>query len=150
MPTLPHLPQLLVSVRDAVEAEAAVTGGASWIDVKQPLNGPLGMATYKAMAEVVHAVGGRRPVSVALGELHEWDPSPGKAIELPLGVTRAKIGLSRCDEISSWAEKWARFAETLPNSVAMVAVQYADWQSCGAPSPAELLDASAPSDARTF
>ena len=35
-------PQLLVSVRNATEAAAAVLGGADILDVKEPANGPLG------------------------------------------------------------------------------------------------------------
>jgi len=34
--------RLLVSVRDASEARAALAGGAGIIDAKEPLNGPLG------------------------------------------------------------------------------------------------------------
>ena len=36
--------RLLVSVRSADEAEAAIAGGADVIDVKEPSHGPLGMS----------------------------------------------------------------------------------------------------------
>src|SRR5437870_6982957 len=64
-------PGLLVSVRSASEAEAALAGGAHLIDVKEPGRGPLGRADDATIAAVVQRVAGRRPVSVALGELHE-------------------------------------------------------------------------------
>ena len=61
--------QLLVSVRSAEEAEAALHGGAALIDVKEPRRGALGRASDGILADVVRTVAGRRPVSAALGEL---------------------------------------------------------------------------------
>src|SRR5215472_5029815 len=61
--------QLLVSVRSASEVEAALRGGASVIDVKEPARGSLGRASDRTIAEVVCFVAGKRPVSAALGEL---------------------------------------------------------------------------------
>src|SRR5438045_845951 len=67
--------ELLVSVRSAAEAEAALEGGAAVIDVKEPANGPLGRADDETIAAVVRRVAGRRPVSAALGEL-PGQPAP--------------------------------------------------------------------------
>src|SRR5215469_12623731 len=61
--------RLLVSVRSAAEAEAALRGGAALIDVKEPAHGPLGRASDEVIEEVVRVVAGRLPVSAALGEL---------------------------------------------------------------------------------
>ncbi len=61
-------PKLLVSVRSADEAMAALRGGADLIDVKEPLNGPLGKASDHVIAHVLDVVDGRRPVSAAFGE----------------------------------------------------------------------------------
>lgn len=63
---------LLVSVRSAAEARAAVAGGADIIDVKDPSQGPLGMAATATMHDVARVVAARRPVSLALGELTAW------------------------------------------------------------------------------
>ena len=52
-------PQLLVSVRDATEAAAALHGGAGLIDVKEPARGPLGRADAATIAAVVQTVAGR-------------------------------------------------------------------------------------------
>src|SRR5262245_27316757 len=60
---------LLVSVRSAAEAEVALAGGATLIDVKEPARGSLGRADDMTIAAVLHVVAGRRPVSAALGEL---------------------------------------------------------------------------------
>jgi uncharacterized protein (UPF0264 family) len=70
-----HRPGLLVSVRSAEEAAAALAGGADLIDVKEPSRGSLGRADDATIAAVVRTVGGQRPVSAALGELRDH-PSP--------------------------------------------------------------------------
>jgi len=91
--------QLLVSVRNAAEVELALAGGASLIDVKEPRHGSLGRAEDATLAEVVRAVGGRRPVSAALGEL--LDGSRALPSVLPeLGYV--KWGLSGSASFPVW------------------------------------------------
>lgn len=72
--------QLLVSVRNATEAIAATRGGADIIDVKEPLRGSLGCAAPDTIREIAHALrritGSAVPLSLALGELTEWECSP--------------------------------------------------------------------------
>ena len=63
--------KLLVSVRSANEAEAALDGGADLIDVKEPHHGALGRTSVKVLREIAVAVAGRTPLSAALGELGE-------------------------------------------------------------------------------
>lgn len=62
--------QLLVSVSDAEETRAALVGGASIIDAKDPARGPLGPVSEEALGEIVATAGGSRPVSAALGDAH--------------------------------------------------------------------------------
>ena len=62
-------PGLLVSVRNAVEAEVALHGGADWIDVKEPKQGALGAAEPETIRSVLETVAGRAPVSAAAGAL---------------------------------------------------------------------------------
>lgn len=78
--------RLLVSVVSADEARAALRGGADIIDVKDPTAGPLGAPDPAVLAEVVAAVGGAAPVSVALGDLPVSPPSVD-------GVAYVKAGL---------------------------------------------------------
>jgi (5-formylfuran-3-yl)methyl phosphate synthase len=82
-------PGLLVSVRSAAEARAAVAGGADLIDVKEPFRGPLGRADDQTIRAVIDVVGGERPVSAAFGEWRDFESSP-----LPAGLAFAKWGLS--------------------------------------------------------
>lgn len=126
--------QLLVSVRSATEAEAALRGGAALIDVKEPAHGSLGRASDNTIAEVVRIVAGRRPVSAALGELAD---APDMPIEPDL--TYVKWGLA--GSTHGWPdvlhEVMRRLTEQLPNCRA-VAVAYADWRRANAPRPAEV------------
>src|SRR5260221_3008307 len=46
-------PRLLVSVRNAVEAEAALAGGCDVLDVKEPGRGAMGMADVSTIAAVL-------------------------------------------------------------------------------------------------
>jgi dihydroneopterin aldolase len=60
--------QLLVSVADAIDAAAAVEGGADIIDAKDPSRGPLGPVSPATLAAIIGTVAGRRPVSAAEGD----------------------------------------------------------------------------------
>ena len=57
---------LLVSVRDADEAEAALRGGAALIDVKEPRHGSLGRASAEQWRERGRQVAGRVPAERGL------------------------------------------------------------------------------------
>ena len=52
--------QLLVSVRSAEEAAAALAGGADLIDAKDPAAGPLGPVSLERFREIVVEVAGAR------------------------------------------------------------------------------------------
>lgn len=56
---------LLVSVRNAIEAQTAVAGGAQLIDVKEPFAGSLGAASVAQWQEVIDTCGDQVPLSVA-------------------------------------------------------------------------------------
>jgi uncharacterized protein (UPF0264 family) len=134
---------LLVSVRSAEEARAAIAGGADWIDVKEPLGGPLGAADPAVWRQVQEAVGYRLPLSAAMGELIEQSETSDPPAQSLDGYRFAKAGLSRCAELSDWQTAWRRWAESLPRGVAPVGVIYADWAAVGAPSPEQTLAVTA-------
>jgi len=135
--------QLLVSVRSASEARAAIAGGAAIIDVKEPRNGPLGRATGDVWSQVLAVVADRVPVSVALGELNEWFvPQPPEPVSWPGElIAYAKLGLS--DAGSDWREQWrnlrSRLAEMQSPAPEWVAVLYADWKRARALHPDLVL-----------
>jgi uncharacterized protein (UPF0264 family) len=133
--------QLLVSVRSAAEAEAALAGGAHVIDVKEPSRGSLGRADDATLAEVVRVVAGRRPVSAALGELHDgWQDLPGCTSQLYY----VKWGLSkfRTEVRAGWAELWCESerVRALNPACAVVTVAYADARRAAAPDVEVVCD----------
>ena len=145
--------QLLVSVRSATEAETALRGGASVIDVKEPAHGSLGRASAEVIAEVARVVAGRCPVSAALGELTDWvgpdwvepasrrsdwvGPASRRSIELSLTFVKWGLSNSQDDWLRQLRATMQRLTDRLPNCRA-VAVAYADWRRARAPRPDEV------------
>ena len=126
------LPKLLVSVRTAEEARAALAGGADLIDVKEPARGPLGPADVSVIREVLAAVAGQAPVSAALGEWldgHDW--------QVPDGLTYAKWGLAGRSTLQS-----GTLLEMRTTDLAQfpVLAAYADWERANSPDPERLAD----------
>lgn len=140
---------LLVSVRSATEAMAALEGGAAVIDVKEPDRGPLGRADVAIWSAVRSAVPSGTPVSVALGELHEWDEAQARSDQPAPGSFRGfsfrKVGLANSGR--DWARSWERLRERLGEGPSWVAVVYADWQRAASPPPDVVLDAALSTDA---
>ena len=140
-------PWLLVSVRDVREADAALAGGCDILDIKEPLNGPLGMVPAGTITKIVDAVRKQSktmPISVALGELSEWE-NLKKVPKIPVGVTYLKIGTAKVGKDANWPERWKavrkQFEAVSKTKFRWVAVAYADWRAAGAPSPTSIVDA---------
>ena len=137
---------LLVSVRSVREAEAALSGGADIIDIKEPAQGSLGAATKDVVDSIAEFVGRRVPVSVALGELAD-----GVDVRLATSssLSFAKVGLSRCGgatvaaESRGWQADLSRVWAGIPKSVGRVAVAYADWSESRTPSPKDIFSFAA-------
>lgn len=124
--------RLLVSVRSAREALAALAGGADLIDVKEPHRGSLGAATPAVWRHVALAVRSLRPLSAALGELRDIRPFDNDALQ---GYAFAKLGLAGCAALPDWQQRWQAALAMLPRAIAPVAVAYADYHAAGAPPP---------------
>ena len=159
--------QLLVSVRNAIEAQVAVQAGVDIIDVKEPNAGPLGFAGTQTVLQVQHAVAGRVPVSAALGECLEWmRAAPANLHDLAttiqglefvkLGLAVMQLPVSSDDTPCSWVDDWQMVRnQLLPSSdnqriagserqnvPQWVAVAYADHERAAAPCAAEVLEAA--------
>ncbi len=147
---------LLVSVRSAAEALVALHAGVDLLDVKEPTRGPLGRADWRVIAEVARCAAGRVPLSAALGELRdEGDPTAvpttwprlsetrprvsERLDHVPQSIAFAKLGLAGCGRWTDWPGRWAAAMARLPAGVVPVAVAYADWRLCDAPSPEDVL-----------
>lgn len=139
---------LLVSVREAVEVGPALAGGASIIDVKEPLHGPLGAAAPATVTAIAAAVAGRVPWTLACGELA--GDAPARLVrtvvaELPAGVpaaAAAKAGPGGLDAVA-WRRAFADFMHDLPAGVEPVAVAYGDAERAAAPAVEEVIQGAA-------
>lgn len=142
-------PRLLVSVRNAAEAKICVKGLVDIIDVKEPNNGGLGNAGTQVWREVAAVLPPDIFGSVAMGELsHRSTPELSLEEQESLrNISFAKTGLAHASE--NWRNQWSRWRLSLPHNVQAVAVAYADWKNCNAPSPEEVLE-NACGDANVF
>ncbi|MBA2682926.1 MAG: hypothetical protein H0U66_00340, partial [Gemmatimonadaceae bacterium] len=139
--------RLLVSVRNADEARAALAGGAEIIDAKEPTLGALGPVSVEELRSIIEAVGGMRPVSAALGDSGDADVLASAArAAAEAGAMFVKVGFADVREIRAVRERLARVMDgaLLPSSpCAVVAVAYADWDEVGGAAPSTVLAAAA-------
>jgi uncharacterized protein (UPF0264 family) len=135
--------RLLVSVRDAHEAAAAIAGGADLIDAKEPHAGALGAVALRTLWGIVDAVGGLKPVTAAVGDARdERSVADDAAAFTRAGAMLIKVGLAgiaggqRLDAMLRAATRGAGASR-------VVAVAYADYGNAGAPPPGEVIAAAA-------
>lgn len=140
-------PLLLVSVRDAAEAAAAVAGGAAIVDVKDPARGPLGRAAVEVLTACVAEVPPSLPWTVAAGELRELSKRDAERLGSDLaGCPRppaaVKFGLSGTAGWD-WSPALDRLAAMLPPGSVGVPVAYADASPAVAPPVLEVIETAA-------
>jgi (5-formylfuran-3-yl)methyl phosphate synthase len=128
--------QLLISVADAAEARAALAGGATIIDVKNPAEGALGAAPVAALRDVAAVLPSAVPLSAALGET---GAQAGQLVlaayaAASLGAQYVKIGLRTNSQPEALGVLRAvRDGATRANPACrIVAVGYADAAQVGA------------------
>jgi uncharacterized protein (UPF0264 family) len=127
--------QLLVSVRSAVEAAAALRGGAALIDVQEPRHGSLGRADSATIGAVLACIAGRTPVSAALGEFLEEPRLPAVR-----NLAYLKWGLAGARSWPNWQAQLSKAVRPLSApGPRPVAVAYADWRRADAPPPGQVL-----------
>ena len=120
--------RLLVSVVSASEARRALAGGADIVDVKDPGEGALGAPSPRVLSEVVQAVGGTVPVSVALGDLPDLPhtaalAAAGAALS---GAAYVKVGLRGVRELDRAVAMMSAVLDAAAPSVSVIAAAYAD------------------------
>ena len=135
--------RLLVSVRDEVEARAAVDGGAGIVDAKEPAAGSLGAVSPAVLAAIREAVPWRLGVSAALGDAcdaMEVTRALGR-IQVPLAYVKLGFrGVADPATARALISEATRLAALLPGRPAFIAVAYADWERTGSLSPAVLAE----------
>ena len=138
--------QLLVSVRSALEVEAALKGGADIVDAKEPARGALGAVSAETLNKIVNQVSPARAFSVALGDFSTVDAVEAAvaSVHLPprTAPTFLKLGFAgtrlpgRVGELLNAA---VQTASRLASPPAVVAVGYADSERAESISPHLLL-----------
>ena len=137
--------RLLVSVRSAAEAGAALVGGADIIDAKDPSLGSLGAVSETALGQIAAAVPAAVPLSVALGDL-TTEPALAAALDRvrravgerdPLYVKLGFAGASPADAIM--LGRAAVEASREIRGARVILVAYADHQAAGSPSPDDVV-----------
>lgn len=139
--------RLLVSVRDADEARAALAGGAEIIDGKEPARGALGAVEPGVLREIQAAVGGVCATSAALGDADDDAAVERAAREAAaLGLDYVKIGFRGVADpgcIAGLMVAAARGARAAGGGTAVIAVAYADAARVASPAPGALIDIAA-------
>jgi hypothetical protein len=124
--------RILVSVRDAAEARAAIDGGADIIDAKDPSGGPLGPVALDTLCAIVAVSTPLRPVSAAFGDLSsagtpETDGGAARAMA-QIGLAFVKVGLDGITDVATGARVATAFRGALDgeSGPALVLATYAD------------------------
>ena len=135
--------RLLVSVRNAGEAAAALEGGADIIDAKEPDAGALGAVSLETLCAIVRTSGGTRPITAALGDATDEDVVASLAHTfVDAGAQLIKIGLSGIDD-EARATGLMEGAARAGGRERVVAVAYADYRRVGSLSPEQVRRAAA-------
>jgi uncharacterized protein (UPF0264 family) len=133
--------RLLVSVRDAGEAAAALLGGADIVDAKEPSLGPLAPVSSPVLQSICRAVPRTTPLSVALG-----DARPGEIAERASAVAplqsrhalffKAALVNSRPEDAAIGIASACRLLAARADRPALVVARYVD-------APADIPDLTA-------
>jgi len=135
--------RLLVSAASAIDAAAALEGGADIVDAKDPARGALGPVSADTLRAIVATVAGQRPVTAALGDACEPAALEAHARTFAAGgATLVKVrfdGVTDLRLAQSLAESAVRGARGGDPAAHVVLVAYADTPAL-AMSPATLLE----------
>ncbi|MCA9260404.1 MAG: hypothetical protein KDA61_14430 [Planctomycetales bacterium] len=127
-------PRLLVSVRNADEVHEALSGGAEWIDLKEPSSGPLGSVSPETAQAAAKETPFQIPLSAAIGELLDW-PVPDACQLLAINrLAWLKAGLAGCVHCTDWQTRWRRMRDVLAlRGKQLVMAAYVDAERAEAP-----------------
>jgi uncharacterized protein (UPF0264 family) len=134
--------RLLVSVRSAEEALAALAGGADIVDAKEPSRGSLGPVTAVTLRDIAAALPPTIPLSVALGDFDREETAaaavagvatvPGRVAPVYYKLGFAGAAAAAAERILGSALDAARARADRP---LIVAAAYADYEEALAPAP---------------
>ena len=141
--------ELLISVRNAIEAQTVLNTvpHLAILDIKEPRLGALSATSPETWQDVATLARGSTMLSVALGELNEYDLAISK--QIPATARYAKIGLSQ-QASKNWVDPWQCTASSLPHNTDLVGVIYADHQAAKSPAADCIVDTLLAIGCRTF
>lgn len=139
--------RLLVSVRSADEARAAVRGGADIIDAKEPRAGVLAPVLPDVLTAIERAVPSDLPLSVALGDIGSAAEAGNAVASLAVAARPGGVyvkfalasGAERTSEIVAMAVATARAHGAKPG---VVVAAYVDRLESAAQALEDLVDAA--------
>lgn len=133
--------QLLVSAANPADAAAALEGGAAYVDAKAPAAGALGAVSFDAFRAIAAAVGGRRPLTAAMGDARSPASVETDArMFASLGASLVKVGFHGITlPAAARALAEAAIDGARRHGAGVVLVAYADLTHESV-SPAALLD----------
>lgn len=117
--------QLLISVKNVLEANIALAAGVDIIDLKDPNVGALGALDLDVTREIVRLVNSRKPVSATVGEQHTSVDELMFDIQAraDVGVDIIKVAISDLFQAADFVEKILILTKS---GVKIVAVFFAD------------------------
>ena len=136
--------KLLVSVRDAIDASAALAGGADIIDAKEPASGALGAVDLATFQHIVAAVADARPVTAALGDaVDERAIAHTADAYATAGARLVKIGFAGITSRTRVASLVAAARDGAAGTCAgVIATAYADADRVASLDPFAMIDAA--------
>lgn len=143
--------RLLVSVRNGAEAEAALAGGASIIDAKEPAAGALGPVTAEMLAQIRSVVPGDTPLSAALGDLAHEALVAERLGRVEVALSYVKLGFAGLrdrEQVEAVLSSAVKLAGELPGAPGVIAVAYADWVRAASLDPGTMVEVVERSGAR--
>lgn len=133
--------RLLVSVRDAVEARAALVGGGEIIDAKEPGAGALGPVSGDVLCAIRAVVPPEIPCSAALGDVTSREEVDRALAHIDVPLSFVKLGFRGITDgahIQALLTTAIETALRLPGAPQVVAVAYADHARMESLAPAEF------------
>jgi len=145
--------QLLVSVRSAEEAAAAIAGGADIVDAKEPGAGAIGAVSIDVLREIAAALHAHVPLSAAIGDaVDEATVERTACVFAAAGAWFVKVGFAgisseaRIAALASAAQRGVVAASA--GRCGIVLVAYADADPSASPTAGALVDIAACAGAR--
>jgi len=136
--------KLLVSVRNAIDASAALDGGADIIDAKEPASGALGAVDLDTFERIVAEVAGARTVTAALGDAVDERAIARMADAFArAGARLVKLGFAGIASPPHVMSLLAAARDGAATHAGVVATAYADADRVASLDPFAMIDAAA-------